>query len=157
MSEIETAVAAAIRLLAEEEADNFTVILMEAEGVTAPVAERALAFVPLAFGRLLLSGMGITFAEECLMAHGGSTVTLPLKAIPVYQAALAAAQRTQSAAEFSPVALRSSEVAAVNNALNHGSQPHDLILGPPALTRVEATEEEIAAAAKKPKRSWWPF
>ncbi len=55
------------------------------------------------------------------------------------------------------MALRSSEVAAVNNALNNGSRPQDLILGPPALTRVEATEEEIAAATKKPKRSWWPF
>ena len=156
MSEIETAVAAAIRLLAEGEADNFIVVLMETEGVTAPVAERAVAFVPLAFGRLLLSGMGITFAEECLMAHGESTVTLPLKTIPVYQAALAAAQQSQSAAEFSPVALRSSEVAAVNNALNNGSQPQKLILGPPVLTGVEATEEEIAAA-KKPKKSWWPF
>jgi hypothetical protein len=156
MSEIETAVQAAIRLLAEGEADNFIIILMEAEGVTAPVAERALAFVPLAFGRMLLSGMGIKFADECLMAHGGSTVTLPLKAIPVYQAALAAAQRSQSAAEFSPVALRSSEVSAVNHTLNNGSHPQDLILGPPALTRIEATEEEIAAA-KKPKRKWWPF
>jgi hypothetical protein len=156
MSEIETAVTAAIRLLAEGEADNFIIVLLEAEGVTTPVAERALAFVPLAFGRTLLSGMGITFAEECLMAHGGSTVTLPLKTIPVYQAALAAAQRAQNAAELSPVALRSSEVTAVNNALNNGSQPQDLILGPPALTRVEATDEEITAA-KKPKRSWWPF
>src|SRR5258707_9733860 len=128
MSEIETAVQTAIRLLAEGEADNFIVVLMETEGVSAAVAERALAFVPLAFGRMLLGGMGITFAEECLMAHGASTVTLPLKTIPVYQAALAAAQRSQGAAEFSPVALRSSEVSAVNNALNNGSQPQNLIL-----------------------------
>ncbi len=44
---------------------------VRAAGVPGPLASEVLAFVPIAFGRALLDGMGIEFAPEYATGSGG--------------------------------------------------------------------------------------
>ena len=157
MEEIDAAIHKAIPLLAAGQDDDDIVHSLTASGVAAPLAERVIAFVPLAFGRVLLSGLGIRFSDDYLLPKAdGTMVTLPLKGQPVYTAARANALWMKTGQDFGPVAMRSSEFSAVNNALNAGSQPDGLVAGPPARTRIQATDEELATAPK-PRRRWWVF
>lgn len=154
MPTIEDAIRAAVPLLADGLADDTIVQQLAATGVAPVTAEQVVAFVPLAFGRVFLDGLGITFADEYTAPKDGAQVRRPLKAHPVYRAAQAAAMKAQreEGAQFANVALRSSECSAVNNALNAGASPENLVCGPPALLRFEATDD-----AAPLKRRWWPF
>lgn len=155
MPTIEDAIRAALPLLADGVADDDVVRQLAAKGVDAPVAEQVIAFVPLAFGRVFLHGLGITFADEYMIPKDGTQVRKPLKTHPVFRAAMTAAMKAQreEGVQFANVALRSSECSAVNNALNAGSSPENLVCGPPALLRLDDATDD----ATPPRRRWWPF
>lgn len=99
---------------------------LEARGVQRWLAERLVVFLPLAFGRVVLRDVSVS--DEFL----DGSVTRRLDGEPVY---LAAAERAGAATrhEVERIGLRSSEVEAVNTALNNGSRLEDLMVGPPAL------------------------
>ncbi|HEX6686627.1 MAG TPA: DUF6348 family protein [Candidatus Limnocylindrales bacterium] len=95
-------------------------------GVEPWLAERLILFLPLAFGRRLLPG--VQLSGDFLDGPQPSTLT----GDAVFRAASVRAQRANRA-EVERIGLRSSEVDAVNNALNAGSRLEDLVLGPAAL------------------------
>src|SRR5882724_10241325 len=106
MPTIEEAIRAALPLLADGVADHDVVQQLTARGVAAPAAEQVIAFVPLAFGRVFLDGLGITFADDYTVPQNGQNVTKPLKTHPVFRAAQSAAVKAQreEGAQFANVA-----------------------------------------------------
>jgi hypothetical protein len=119
---------------------------LDSEGLVAALTDRGLdlqsarrlvVFVPLALGRVLLDGLGITFADTYLVANATHTTKHPLADVPEFIAASAAGASGQLPPDqLSGLALRSSEVDAVNQALHNGSQPQHLILSPPVTSRI---------------------
>lgn len=112
-------------------------------------------FVPLAFGRSLLDGMGIQFEDYYVRidAEGRERVRRKLADEPVYAAALKLAPivlQSMGQEAFVAIATRSAELEAVNNALNAGSNPADLQASPPVMVWAE----EPPPVASKP---WWKF
>lgn len=124
-------------------------------GVPGPLAAEVLAFVPIAFGRALLDGMGIEFAPEYATADaaGGTRTAGLLADHPVYAAAAARAagmmERQEGGDAFVAVAVWSSEFSAVNQALNAGSNPADLA-GAPPLVMLDGGDDVGATPAPSP-------
>jgi hypothetical protein len=107
---------------------------LTALGLDRQSAQRLVVFVPLALGRVLLGGLGITFADTYLRATDPDPQARHrLADVPEFVAASAAAHRLP-ADQLSALALRSPEVDAVNKALHGGSRPDDLVLGPTIMT-----------------------
>jgi hypothetical protein len=113
------------------------VVAMTNRGIDERSARRLVVFVPLALGRVLLDGLGITFADSYLVADGDPTMRHPLAEVPEFVAASAAAASGQLPPDqVSSLALRSSEVDVVNQALQNGSQPEHLVIGPPSMSHI---------------------
>jgi hypothetical protein len=104
-----------------DDADVYTTLTRR--GVEPWLAERLLVFLPVAFGRVLLGA--VTASADFVDGE----VTRPLAGDPVFQAATARAA-TANRDEVRRIGLRSSEVTAVNEALNAGSAAADLELLP---------------------------
>lgn len=102
--------------------------LLERNGVPRGLATRAVAFLPLAFGRRLLRGL--VALPDSFIVDGRE---LPLASEPVYALAEALAERA-GRESIERIGLRSAEFNAVNQALNAGSTPGDLVLSTPHLT-----------------------
>jgi hypothetical protein len=116
-------------------------------GFTALEASLLLAFVPSAFARPVLEGLGVQHFGESVSApkKGGGRVEVPLKEIPVYCAALALVRGHPSAQilqpeHFKSLAMRSAELDAANNALNAGA---DLKGGAFASALVSVSAEDL--------------
>jgi len=122
-------------------------------GLSPEQTTEAIAFIPLAFGRELLSGMGVTLSETYMQASdGGSGVERRLADEPMFSEARKLVPRI--AAEmgqgvFTAVALQSSELKAVNEALNQGADPVNLVASPPVVL--------LPHAPARDKRPWWKF
>ena len=131
---------------------------LAAAGVPAGLAGDVTAFVPIAFGRALLDGMGIGFSPEYAVAEGADGVRVAglLGDHPVYAAATARAEQIlalrQGGDAFVAAAVWSSEFAAVNQALHAGSNPAELEAGPPVILR-----DAEPAGAVAGRRPWWRF
>lgn len=117
------------------------------------------AFMPIAFGRALMDGMGVTLSPEYAVADrsGGVSVAGRLADHPVYAAAEAkVAEMMASQVDGDAlvgVALWSSEFSAVNQALNAGSDPADLEAGPPLLLP-DDDGEDVNPAGAMATASW---
>lgn len=119
-------------------------------GVIRSVAQRVIAFVPIAFGRVLLDGTGITLSDTYLVERDGQMVERRFDDEDVYRTAYALAKSGQvTAPVFNVIARTSSEVDAANQALNAGAQLENLVAGPPALTMILDDTE--------PPKKWWEF
>jgi hypothetical protein len=131
---------------------------LAAAGVPAALVSDITAFVPIAFGRALLDGMGIGFSPEYAVADDGAGVRIAGRLIghPVYVAAAAKARQIlalrQGGDAFVAAAVWSSEFAAVNQALHAGSNPSGLEAGPPVIL-----QDAEPAGAPAGKRPWWRF
>jgi hypothetical protein len=129
--------AASVLYQMRESDDGAVAEALTARGATPAEADRFVAYLPLAFGRVLLHGMGIGFSSTVILRNyttGASReVALDDEEIFVEAARLAEeahANGTMSREEFSALALCSAEVNAVNNALHGGSKPEDLVCSP---------------------------
>ncbi|MEU8341113.1 DUF6348 family protein [Spirillospora sp. NPDC048832] len=91
-------------------------------GVEPWLAERLLAFLPMAFTRRLLPD--ITYTDAVAAPSG----RIRLADEPVFTAALARAQRADRG-EMERIALRSAEFNVINQALNDGVQMADMAIG----------------------------
>jgi len=118
-------------------------------GLSKAQAIAAARFIPLAFGRELLKGMGVTLTDYYVRS-GAIDEERKLDAEPIFTAAsyLASIIAKESPEIFGAVAIQSSEVQAVNAALNAGSDAKDLIASPPV---VVVDKDEPAEEAKP----WW--
>lgn len=127
-------------------------------GLPAGRASEVSAFMPIAFGRALMDGMGVTFSPEYAVADGsgGTRTAGQLAEHPVYAAAaakVAEMMESQVAGDaLVSVALWSSEFSAVNQALNAGSDPADLEAGPPLLVP-DDDGEDVKGPGTRPTAS----
>ena len=130
--------------------DDALVELLTAAGMPPGLAARAVLMLPLAFGRKLLRGM-VAAPDEI---YEGDRARV-LSADPVFAMAERRAEHA-GREQMERIALRSSEVNAVNNALQAGSQPGDLIMSAPrtgALDDAEPSPEWAATALAELVRS----
>lgn len=103
-------------------------------GLSKPDAAAAERFTPLAFGRELLEGMGVALPDSYIrvLEPGGEQEERKLGDEPFFRAA-----KEQAAAfggeAFTAIALQSSEVQAVNAALNGGASPENLVMAEPVI------------------------
>jgi len=152
MSNVSDAIRKGRILIAAAYAEDQVVEKLVAEGVPRSLAERVAAFIPLACGRALLAGTGVALADTYLVSRNGEMVERPLAGEEVYRRVYADAVNGRIPKPiFNVCAMRSSELDAVNQALNAGAAIENLVAGPPVLLRI--TDD-----AELPKtRWWWPF
>lgn len=141
-------------------------------GLTEDGADRAFKFTQIWCGRQLLAGIGVRFSPDYFWFNGTGVVVNrgQIETEPFYRAAqevIATDFPTGSA--LSHLALSSADVHAVNELLNRGSQPSDLITSPAFLFTEMPTEAGRASAEwfmvahmqslrpKPPKKPWWRF
>ena len=118
-------------------------------GLTQEQAHDAIRFIPLAFGRELLRGTGVTLPDTFLRVFDNATEEVALEDEQFFRGASFLAPtlaRELGGAAFGVLAMQSAEVRAVNEALHAGSEPRDLVIGPPL---VECT------FARRPPEPWW--
>ncbi|GMV12399.1 MAG: hypothetical protein AMXMBFR56_06230 [Polyangiaceae bacterium] len=85
------------------------------------------------------------------MAADGEWKAFPLDEDHLFTCALAVAEDAYATGRvpsevFSAVATRSAEFAALNKALHAGSDPRDIVFGPPCLVRLTAEAWRSGAA-----------
>jgi hypothetical protein len=124
-------------------------------GLSKEQAHDAVRFIPLAFGRDVLDGVGVVFSDTYLRLAGAQSAEeeRALNDEPFFREALSLAPLV--AAEigfdaFNTVATQSSEFQALNNALNAGAEIENLVASPPVML----CDSTAAAPAKRP---WWKF
>jgi hypothetical protein len=113
-------------------------------------ADLAYKFTQAAWGRMLLDGMGIKFSDDyhCLDRNGDVIASGKLSEEPHFIAAKNLGKRCGSQAGFKRLAARSSDFHAVNQALNTGSQPENLVSAPLMLFLEAPTEVGITKARR---------
>jgi hypothetical protein len=148
-------------------------------GVPDSLADRAYKFTQIAWGRALLAGLGVRFSPEylCFNASGKVVESGKLADAPCFAAASQLASRYAKAPGFRRLALMSADVHAVNDLLNKGSKPENVVTSPaclfleaPTAAGLENARQEIArhmAAPPKsateatrgaaPTKPWWRF
>jgi hypothetical protein len=128
MFEAAVEVGIAAFLVFREAQDDEVQAALEKTGVEPWLAQRLVVYLPVAFGRRLLTGA--TLSD--LVDDGGTL--RPLADDPVY---VAAQERVERAVreEVSVISVRSSEVSAANQALRAGSKVEDMVFSPLALVR----------------------
>jgi len=117
--------------------------------LTKEQAHDAVRFIPLAFGRELLKGTGVTLPDTFLRVFNGATEEVALEDEQFFRGASYLAPtllRELGGDAFAVIAMQSAEVRAVNEALHAGSDPGDLVAGPPLV--------ECTFARRRPE-PWW--
>ncbi|MBT3202254.1 MAG: hypothetical protein HN350_20330 [Phycisphaerales bacterium] len=145
---------------------------LEAAGIPGDQADRLYKFTQIAWGRVVLDGMGITFPEEyyCFDANGSVVESGLLNDVPYFKAASASAYQHKGSKGFEYIVLTSAEFNTVNQALLAGSKPKNLVMIPPLLFMEPLTEAGMIKAQdfqtnhvnslkvpvnKKPKWKFW--
>jgi hypothetical protein len=128
MFEAAVEVGIAAFLVHRDAQDDEVQAILERTGVEPWLAQRLVVYLPVAFGRRLLTGA--TLSER--VDDGGTERRLADD--PVY---VAAQERVERAVreEVSVISVRSSEVSAANQALRAGSNVEDMVFSPLALAR----------------------
>jgi len=118
-------------------------------GLTNVQARAAMRFIPLAFGREVMKGMGVSFPDTYLRVTGDQSEERPLADEPFFYGAAALAPQLPPDA-VTTIAMQSAEMQALNAALHGGANAADLVAGPPV---IELQQGEKTA----PPRPWWKF
>jgi hypothetical protein len=140
-------------------------------GASPAVAEQAVALIPLAFGRVLVTRLGVKPpASAILLSEAGERRTIELGTNPIFWEASQLAETglrtgTMTREQFESVALRSVEVKALNNALHGGSNPKNLIMSEPVMPAFHEWESSPTPAPPSPlstpppaaAKPWWRF
>jgi hypothetical protein len=148
---ITEAIRRAVPILAEHGSTDFSMlpIWLIRGGLSRAHAHDAMRFIPLAFGREILAGMGVVLADTYVRVSDGKDEERPLADEPFF---VEASKLVTAFAPdlFSAVAMQSSEFQAVNQALHAGAQPDGLVASPPMIEWDRPVEEPSA-------RPWWKF
>jgi len=148
-------------------------------GVPDSLADRAYKLTQVAWGRVFLKDLGVQFSPEyvCFNASGKVVESGRMDDEPCFAAASRLARRYASTPGFRRLVLMSADVNAVNNALQKGSKPEDLVMAPaflflesPTAAGMENARQVIAqymvalsgssSSAKResaPAKPWWRF
>ena len=135
-------------LIANGEPGTLVPALIRA-GLTEEQAHDAIRFIPLAFGRELLRGTGVTLPKTFVRVFENGREEVALQDEQFFRGASFLAPtllRELGGDAFSVIAMQSAEVRAVNEALHAGSEPHDLVVGPPLVE---------CSFARRPPEPWW--
>jgi hypothetical protein len=136
---------------ASKDVDAATQALRE-ERLVSDLIHQMAALLPLAFFRVIFAGLGMTFSKEYHRVKGDGTVEVrKLMREPVFARAVAMcpdmiAGGLGEAVKF--LATCSSTFNAVNAALNAGSKPENLLMGPPVIPDPDADAAAIKQAIK---------
>ncbi len=126
------------------------------QGIAELLADRAYKFTQIAWGRLLLEGMGIhQFSEDylCFDSEGRVVETGKLADEPCYQAAMRSAERYARTPAFQRLALESADVHAVNEALHAGSKLEELVASPACIfTAARSRRSALRRHVQSPRR-----
>lgn len=149
--------------------------------IPSPLADRAYKFTMIAWGRILLDGLGIHFSPDyyCLDGSGSIVESGQLVDDPCYAMAIRLAPEFRHCPGFARFALMSADVNTVNSMLNAGSKPQHLVLAPAVmftesptpsgmeraralisklLQKQSATVKKSAVdVPKRPSKPWWRF
>jgi hypothetical protein len=134
---------------------------LEEAGIPKTISTRLLEFMPLAFARAFVDGLGIEFGEYYIRFDSKTNrkVSKKLMDEPVYSESLSFATslmaEQRAGDEFISVVIRSSEFVAMNKAMNDGSHPEDLVSSPPILLWDEESDNRTDAAGQAKSR--WKF
>jgi hypothetical protein len=149
-------------------------------GASDSVADMAIKFTQIAFGRAFLDGLGMQFSPEYLLFDGeGNLVERGLLEEQSYfVAAMSLAPQCIRSPGCAKFALMSADVQAVNSALHAGSRPQDLVCSlaavfvePPTAAGLEKAQQLLTegASVENPahvrrsdpagtaKKQWWKF
>jgi hypothetical protein len=146
---VETAIRRAVPILAERGQTDIVMVWLIRAGLSREHAHDAMRFIPLAFGREILGGMGVALDDSYVRMSDGTQEERTLADEPFYREA----QKLTTAFPpevFTAVAMQSSEFQAVNQALNAGAQPDGLVASPPMI-------EWNRPADAPSSRPWWKF
>lgn len=134
---------------AEFTEDDVYAAMAEA-GVPDPIADRAYKFTQTAWGRVFLDGLGVRFGTDylCFNAAGDVIESGELADQPYFRAAVELAPRYTRSPGFKRLALMSADVNTVNSALNAGSKPENLVMGPAAFFLEAPTAAGMAKAQR---------
>ncbi|MFZ6727493.1 hypothetical protein ACO0K2_18540 [Undibacterium sp. MH2W] len=105
--------------------DAVLVERLQNAGVALSTAERLISLLPIAFGRVVIEKLAqVTFSNNFIVRE--TNQELPLSDEEIYIEALSLANECYQSGviqreEFSDIAIRSPELAAVNKALNEGN------------------------------------
>ncbi|HJQ39542.1 MAG TPA: hypothetical protein VKB93_20560 [Thermoanaerobaculia bacterium] len=124
-------------------------------GLSKEQAHDAVRFLPLAFGRDVLDGIGVAFSDTYVRIVDGQQEERALNDEPFFREARTLARVVATEVGFdtyNAIAMQSSEFQALNNALNAGAEVENLVAGPPM---VMCEGFAAAAAAKPEKKPWW--
>jgi hypothetical protein len=119
-------------------------------GIPHSTADLAYKFTQIAWGRVFLDDMGLEFSSEYFCFNGAGNVVEHGLLIenPFFKVAIKLAKKCPKS-QFSPIfAVMSADVQVVNDALNAGASPKDLVLFPPCLF-IEPPTSEGAQKAQK--------
>jgi len=98
--------------------------LVEAKGYKTELAERFVAFMPIAFGRVVIKQLGeVSFTSTYIVKEDGNEYSLtdePLYCLAQSLAVESYENGTIGREVFSAIATRSAEIGSVNKALNEG-------------------------------------
>jgi hypothetical protein len=173
-------VSRAIALIARmaDSDDDAIVDALVSLGASNPRANRLVAFIPMAFVRVLLRSMPIRFPETARLYDPDTDSVLPgelrLSDEPIFVEASRLAEEalthgTLTRAGFEAVAFRSAEAHVINQLLKSGSEPRDVSLTPAHIVLfgdeagdVQHVPEAPAAASPHPgtpasRKPWWKF
>ena len=133
--------------------------LMRHDGISLEDIESIVEFMPLAFGRSFL-GDGVTFASDYVRTdlQGRERFRKRLSEERWFMEATMYApivMMKMGQDAFASVATRSSEVRAINEALDAGANLEDLVASPPVL--IWRGPEELPEESGTPSKPWWKF
>lgn len=152
-------------------------VLVE-KGHRAEIAHWIDHFAPLAFGRVVLVNIGVSFPNTYLLAQRGGHLSTPRELMrnPVFARARALGWHFRASTDyhdgFERAALCSAEFNALNNALHAGSKPENLTALPPIIPGLGVSHADVAQATETylaqrqaergtpvptTQKSWWQF
>jgi hypothetical protein len=123
---------------------------MAAAGVPSRDADFAYKFTQASWGRMLLDGLGIKFADDyhCLNSNGDIVESGRLSEQPHFMAATQLSERYKGEAGFKRLAAMSADFHAVNQALHAGRRPENLVTAPLVLFLEPPTDAGMAKAQR---------
>jgi hypothetical protein len=119
-------------------------------GIPDPIGDRAYKFTQIAWGRVFLSGKGITFSPKyfCFNQAGFVMESGLLGKQPFFIAAMNLAEKYCQSKEFALFAITSADVGVVNDALHQNCRIDTLELLPPFLFLESPTPEGMERAQR---------
>jgi hypothetical protein len=164
--DVSEAIKKTIHIFAEHRDSHWEVLVqaIEDSGIPVSVTAKLAEFMPLAFGRVLMKDLGISFREEYVryVFSGGKTVVKQQRKLTdelVYRESLRIASKMEAekidGEEFLAVAYRSAEFNVVNDMELKGVKPENLVLTCPYLEWREENQLDISELKEIP--GWWQF